>query len=119
MAPPAPAEGELITADLGPAGRWSIAGMVSGLMMLACMLVLRVLTGVPALPELFQDQVIALMPGSVFGFVLDRLQFAAKPLLLAGLVSLGAPGGAVLGWFYGRPWPRQRRGARHSVTGGT
>ena len=56
MAPPAPAEGELITADLGPAGRWSIAGMASGLMMLACMLVLRVLTGVPALPELFQDQ---------------------------------------------------------------
>ena len=97
--------------------RWSIAGAVAGLMMVTCMLVLRVLTGVPALPELFQDQVIALMPGSVFGFVLDRLQFAAKPLLLVGLASLGVPGGAVLGWFYGRAWPRRRWVDRYSVAG--
>jgi DMSO/TMAO reductase YedYZ molybdopterin-dependent catalytic subunit len=87
-------------------------------MMVACMLVLRVLTGAPALPELFQDQVIALMPGYVFGFVLDRLQFAAKPLLLVGLASLGVPGGALLGWFYGRAWPRQRSVDRNSVAGG-
>src|SRR5258707_4181379 len=98
MAPPAHAKGQAIMGDASGATRWSIAGAVAGLMMVACMLVLRVLTSVPALPELFQDQVIALMPGSMFGFVLDRLQFAAKPLLLVGLASLGVPGGAVLGW---------------------
>ena len=119
MAPSAHTKGEAITGDTGRAGRWSIAGAVAGLMMVACMLVLRVLTSVPALPELFQDQVIALMPGSVFGFVLDRLQFPAKPLLLVGLASLGIPGGAIVGWLYGRAWPRQRWVDRHSVAGGT
>src|SRR5260370_40370783 len=118
-APSAHASGEAILDDTGAGTRWSIAGAVAGLMMVACMLVLRVLTGVPVLPEFFQDQVIALMPGSVFGFVLDRLQFAAKPLLLVGLASLGVPGGAVLGWFYGRAWPRQRWVDRYSVAGGT
>src|SRR6266851_4505740 len=119
MAPSAHARGQAIIPDVGGANRWSIAGAVAGLMMMASMLGVRVLTGVPALPELFQDQVIALLPGSVFGFVLDRLQFAAKPLLLVGLASLGVPGGAVLGWFYGRAWPRQRWVDRYSVAGGT
>jgi hypothetical protein len=119
MAPSAHAKGQAIMGDASGATRWSIAGAVAGLMMVACMLVLRVLTGLPALPELFQDQVIALMPGSVFGFVLDRLQFPAKPLLLVGLASLGIPGGAIVGWLYGRAWPRQRWVDRHSVAGGT
>src|SRR5712691_6717654 len=119
MAPSAHARGQAIIPDVGGAIRWSIAGAVAGLMMVACMLVLRVLTGVPALPELFQDQVVALLPGSVFGFVLDRLQFAAKPLLFVGLASLGVPGGAVLGWLYGRAWPRRRWLERHSLAGGS
>jgi DMSO/TMAO reductase YedYZ molybdopterin-dependent catalytic subunit len=87
-------------------------------MTIACMFVLRILTGVPALPELFEDQVLALLPGSVFGFVLDRLQFSAKPVLLIGLASLGVPLGASLGWLYGRAWPRQRWPERHSLAGG-
>src|SRR5260370_41564242 len=108
VAPAARVRGEAIRGRAGGTKPWSAAGAVAGLMMIACMLVLRVLTGVPALPELFQDQVIALLPGSVFGFVLDRLQFAAKPLLLVGLASLGVPGGAALGFLYGRAWPWQR-----------
>src|SRR6266851_3319574 len=119
MAPSAHARGQAIIPDVGGANRWSIAGAVAGLMMIACMLAVRVLTGVPALPELFQDQVIALLPGSVFGFVLDRLQFAAKPLLLVGLASVGVPGGAALGWLYGRAWPRWRWLERHSLAGGS
>ena len=99
--------------------RWSIAGAAAGLMMIACMFVLRVVTGVPALPELFQDQVIALLPGSVFGFVLDRLQFAAKPLLLIGLASLGVPVGALLGWLYGRVWARRGWLDPRSLASGT
>jgi DMSO/TMAO reductase YedYZ molybdopterin-dependent catalytic subunit len=99
--------------------RWLIAGAAAGLLMIACMFVLRVITGVPVLPELFEDQVIALLPGSVFGFVLDRLQFAAKPLLLVGLASLTVPIGAVLGWQYGRAWPRQGWLQRLGLAGGT
>ena len=87
-------------------GRWLLAGAAAGLMMIACMLVLRVLIGTPTLPELFEDQAIALVPGSVFSFVLDRLQFAAKPLLFVSLAVLPVPFGAGLGWLYGRAWPR-------------
>jgi DMSO/TMAO reductase YedYZ molybdopterin-dependent catalytic subunit len=119
MVPAAHAKGEAIMRDAGGATQWSIAGAVAGLMMVACMSVPRVLTGVPALPELFQDQVIALMPGSVFGFLLDHLQFAAKPLLLVGLASLGVPGGAVLGWLYGRALERWGWLERHSLASGT
>src|SRR3989442_13699034 len=89
------------------AWRWPIVGAAAGLMMIACMLVLRILTGSPALPELFEDQVIALLPGSLFGSVLDRLQFAAKPMLFIGLASVPVPVGAAFGWLYGRAWPRR------------
>ena len=69
---------------------WAIAGALAGLMMTACMFVLRILTGAPTLPQLFQDQVLALLPGTLFSFVLDRLQFAAKPAGRWTRVSAGA-----------------------------
>jgi DMSO/TMAO reductase YedYZ molybdopterin-dependent catalytic subunit len=87
-------------------------------MMSACMFVLRVLTGAPTIPELFQDQVTALVPGSLFSFALDRLQFAAKPLLLVGLAFLPMPVGAGLGWLYGRTWPCYRWVGRNRLAGG-
>ncbi len=74
--------------------------------MIACMFVLRVVFGAATLPELVEDQVVALIPGAVFGFVLDLLQFAAKPLLLTGLAALALPFGSLVGWLYGRAWPR-------------
>lgn len=80
---------------------WAIAGALAGLMMTACMFVLRILTGAPTLPELFQDQVLALLPGTLFSFVLDRLQFAPKPLLLVGLAFPPVPVCAGLGWLFG------------------
>lgn len=89
------------------AWRWSVAGAVAGLMVTACMFVLRALTGAPTLPELFEDQVLGFLPGTLFSFALDRLQFAAKPLLLVGLALLPVPVGAGLGWLYGRALPRQ------------
>src|SRR6266851_10002222 len=119
MAPSASVTGEAIRGQAVGIKQWSVAGAVAGLLMVACMLVLRVLTGVPALPELFQDQVIALLPGSLFGFVLDRLQFAAKPLLLVGLALVAVPIGAILGWLYGRAWPRRGWLDRRSLVGGS
>jgi len=79
------------------------------------MFVLRVVFGAQTLPELVQDQLIALVPGSVFGFVIDRLQFVAKPMLLVGLALLGVPFGALVGWLYGR---LHRRRGRWELLGG-
>ena len=79
-----------------------MAGAVAGLVMTASMLVLRMVFNASTLPELVQDQVIALVPGSVFGFVIDRLQFVAKTLLIVGLAALAVPFGARVGWLYGR-----------------
>ena len=104
--------------ELAGAWRWPIAGAAAGLMMIAAMLALRVLAGALSPPELFEDQVIALLPGSLFAFVLDRLQFSAKPLLLVGLAFLPLPVGAGLGWLYGCRWPQHRWLARGSLLGG-
>jgi hypothetical protein len=86
--------------------------------MVACMFVVRVLTGVPTLPELFEDQVLAVVPGTVFSFVLDRLQFAAKPLVLVGLALTAVALGALLGLLYGTIWRRQNWPDRVGVVGG-
>lgn len=98
--------------------QWPLAGSAAGLVMVAIMLTLRVLTGEPSLPELVQDQATALIPAPVFSFVLDRLQFTAKPLLLVGLAFLPVPVGAGLGWVYGHAWPRQGWLGRQSPGGG-
>ena len=87
-------------------------------MMVACMFVLRALTGAATLPELFEDQVLALTPGALFSFVLDRLQFAAKPLLLVGLALTAVPLGAVLGWLFSRTGARRHRQIGADVVGG-
>jgi hypothetical protein len=54
----------------------------------------------------------------VFSFVLDRLQFAAKPILFVGLAVLPVPFGAGLGWLYARVWPRYGWLDRSSVVAG-
>jgi DMSO/TMAO reductase YedYZ molybdopterin-dependent catalytic subunit len=97
---------------------WSVAGGAAGLMMIAAMFVRREVSGAPALPELIEDQVLGLLPGALFAFVLDRLQFAAKPLLLVGLALLPVPVGAGLGWLYGKAWSRQRWFDRRGLLGG-
>jgi DMSO/TMAO reductase YedYZ molybdopterin-dependent catalytic subunit len=102
----------------GGGWRWALAGTAAGLLMVACMFVVRVLTGAPTLPELFEDQVLALVPGPLFSFVLDRLQFAAKPVLLVGLALTAVPLGAVLGWLYGTILRRQNWPNRIGVVGG-
>jgi DMSO/TMAO reductase YedYZ molybdopterin-dependent catalytic subunit len=86
-------------------------------MMVACMFVLRVLTGAHTLPELFEDQVLAFVPGALFSFALDRLQFVAKPLLLVGLALMAVPLGAILGWLLHKTWHRQWQGRAGFVGG--
>ena len=77
-----------------------VAGLIAGLPMAALMFALSSIVGLPTLPDLFADPLLFLLPGPIFGLLIDALQFSAKSLLLAGLLE-----GQLLfcGWV-GRIW---------------
>lgn len=55
---------------------------------IALMFFMRYTIGVPTVPELVQDFVVQLFPGEVASSIIDRLQKAAKILLLAALIAI-------------------------------
>lgn len=67
--------------------RGFLAGVLAGVPMIGVMLLLASLTGLPTLPDLFADPVLFLIPGPLFGRLIDALQFSAKTLLLAALLE--------------------------------
>jgi len=67
--------------------RGFLAGAIAALPMAAVMLVLASAIGLPTLPDLLADPILFLVPGSLFGLLIDQLQFGAKSLLLAGLLE--------------------------------
>jgi DMSO/TMAO reductase YedYZ molybdopterin-dependent catalytic subunit len=75
-------------------------GIGAGCALLVVELGGRVLAGVPTVPELIQDQLILLLPGPIFSFVLDRLLYLGKPLFFTSLlifqVVLGGLGGILV-----------------------
>jgi DMSO/TMAO reductase YedYZ molybdopterin-dependent catalytic subunit len=79
------------------------AGVVAAALMLAAIIVLRVLSGVPSLPEVIADGVLAILPGAIFSAVLDSMQHAAKPLFYLA-VGIGA---LIVGGFLGRFYASQ------------
>ncbi len=66
--------------------RGAFAGGVAGLATVAVMYVAALLTGLRSLPDLLQAPILALMPGPVFGFLIDNLQHAGKVIEEAGLI---------------------------------
>lgn len=90
--------------------RWSLAGLSAGLMLTAAMLVIRLWRGVPSLPEQIQDQLLLLVPGRVFSFALQRLEYTAKPLLFTSVIAAIVVIGGVAGLLFGLA--RQRVGQR-------
>lgn len=88
--------------------RSALVGLASAAIVVALMFGLRLAFGVQALPDVAADALTLLLPGSVFGYLIDRLQFFGRPFLLvglaAGLVALGSIGAAVAGRaLAGRP----------------
>jgi DMSO/TMAO reductase YedYZ molybdopterin-dependent catalytic subunit len=89
------------------ARRGAFAGLVSGLATVAVMYVAALVTGIRAVPDLLQQPILALMPGPVFGFLIDNLQHAGKVIEEAGLIvtmvlalaALGALAGYATGRF--------------------
>src|SRR6266849_764773 len=75
------------------------SGVVAGLVLVALMYVAKPLIGTTPLPQLLQQPILAVMPGFVFGFLIDTLQHAGKVVEEAGIivgmiVGLGVLGGA-------------------------
>jgi DMSO/TMAO reductase YedYZ molybdopterin-dependent catalytic subunit len=66
------------------------------------------LIGLRTLPEALQPPLLAVMPGPVFGFLIDRLQHAGKVLEEAGLLLAMVAGLVVLGGLAGRLAERGR-----------
>jgi DMSO/TMAO reductase YedYZ molybdopterin-dependent catalytic subunit len=78
--------------------RGLVAGAVAGLALIGGMEVAGV-AGLRSLPDVLQQPVLAVMPGPVFGFLIDTLQHAGKVLeeiglLIAMLVVLAGAGAA-------------------------
>jgi DMSO/TMAO reductase YedYZ molybdopterin-dependent catalytic subunit len=66
--------------------RDAVGGLLSGLGLLGVVELAGTL-GVPTLPDVIQDRLLALTPGPVFGFLIDSLQHAGKVLEEAGLLA--------------------------------
>jgi DMSO/TMAO reductase YedYZ molybdopterin-dependent catalytic subunit len=84
------------------------AGVVAALVMLLAIALLRVLSGVPSLPEVVAEGLLVIMPGALFSAVLDMLQHAAKPLFYLSVgIGMLLAGGLLGHWYAGQPTWRQ------------
>ena len=85
------------------------SGVVAGVVLVTLMYLAKLLIGTSPLPQLLQQPILAVMPGFVFGFLIDTLQHAGKVVEEAGIVvgmivGLGVLGGA---WAWARKvWAR-------------
>jgi DMSO/TMAO reductase YedYZ molybdopterin-dependent catalytic subunit len=86
--------------------RGFLAGVIAGVPMVAAMFLVNGLLGLPTLPDLFADPLLFLLPGAVFGALIDALHFTAKTLLLAGLLL----GQLFVCGLVGRTWAGRLRG---------
>src|ERR1700686_5565205 len=85
-------------------------GALAGLVLVALMYLAGVLLGLSPLPQLLNQPILSLLPGFVFGFLIDTLQHAGKVveelgLIVAMVVALGLLG-AAWAWVAVR-WPAQ------------
>ena len=92
------------------------AGALAGVAAVGAMEAAATLTGVRTLPDVLEQPFLALLPGPVFGFLIDTLQHAGKVLEEAGLLVATVAGLALLGGAYGalhdrRPLPHLALGA--------
>jgi DMSO/TMAO reductase YedYZ molybdopterin-dependent catalytic subunit len=72
-------------------------GCIAGIALVALMYLLNTLLGLRALPQLLNEPLLSLMPGFVFGFLIDTLQHAGKVVEEAGLIVAMIGGLGVLG----------------------
>src|SRR5712664_3879079 len=72
-------------------------GALAGLVLIALMYGANVLLGLRPLPQLLNQPILSLMPGFIFGFLIDSLQHAGKVVEEIGLIGAMVVGLGVLG----------------------
>jgi DMSO/TMAO reductase YedYZ molybdopterin-dependent catalytic subunit len=72
-------------------------GAIAGLSLIALMYLANVLLGLRTLPQLLNQPLLSIMPGFVFGFLIDTLQHAGKVVEEFGLIAAMVVGLGVLG----------------------
>lgn len=83
----------------------ALLGACAAGLTLGATLLLRALTGLPSLSEVIGNGLALVMPGSVFGVLIDTLQERGRPLLLLGTSVFIVLVGAALGrWLRRSSW---------------
>ena len=95
-------------------------GALAGLVLVTLMYLANLLLDLKPLPQLLNQPLLALMPGFVFGFLIDTLQHAGKVveefgLIVSMIVGLGVLGGA-WGWT-SRFWHSQHSALAFAAIG--
>jgi DMSO/TMAO reductase YedYZ molybdopterin-dependent catalytic subunit len=86
------------------------SGVVAGVVLVTLMYLAKALIGTTPLPQQLQQPILAVMPGFVFGFLIDTLQHAGKVVEEAGLIAGMIFGLGVLGAAWA--WARQASARR-------
>lgn len=89
------------------------AGLVAGAVASALLLGARLAVGLPTPADLLEEAFLRLLPGAVFSLLIDRLGFAAKPLLFLALLAVQVLLGGALGLLWARlpgGWGQRRPG---------
>ena len=92
--------------------RGILLGAAAMTAVVALMFALRLVAGIQSLPDVAADALTLILPGGVFGYLIDRLQEYGRPSLIigvaVGLIVLGALAGAAAARFM-RALPRPVR----------
>src|ERR1700694_4895648 len=108
-APPARTNGSDRQAALRGFGWGALAGVV----LVTLMYLANLLLGLKPLPQLLNQPLLDLMPGFVFGFLIDKLQHAGKVVEELGLIIAMVVGLGVLGAAWG--WTSRIWHSQHSA----
>jgi DMSO/TMAO reductase YedYZ molybdopterin-dependent catalytic subunit len=95
-------------------------GALGGLVLVTIMYLANLLLGLKPLPQLLNQPLLALMPGFVFGFLIDTLQHAGKVVEELGLIVAMVAGLGVLGAAWGwtsRIWQSQHSALAFAAVG--
>jgi len=102
----------------GPGGRLAALrgfgwGVLAGVVLVTLMYLANLLLGLKPLPQLLNQPLLAVMPGFVFGFLIDTLQHAGKVVEELGLIVAMVVGLGVLGAAWG--WTSRIWHSQHSA----
>jgi DMSO/TMAO reductase YedYZ molybdopterin-dependent catalytic subunit len=88
------------------------AGVGAALVMMLVMAVLRFTTNTASIPEIMEQPLLHLLPGSVESWFINNLGVGGKALLLVSIIEGTLLLGGLLGLLFARVWPVRAPGGR-------